>query len=400
MAASPRIAQSQLKYFFFKSLSRSSALLFGFITLVTVSCSAISYVLIEQTSAATIANEEVDERNANLLTELVASQKQIAIDVIQVQQFLSDYSATRGAPGQDDGLENAAKFAEKFPQDVAAAQTAAADFGSPDLVAALSRIGEAFPDYYKRGVEMAKIYAAKGPELGNKLMPQFDEASDAIQKNMDETKAALDAGKRRHAAERSENKAKVDRLRGREAMVAVANVVVTAVVCLFGVFAAHKWVTQPLSWITFTFGRLVQNDIQYEVYEAGRADEIGQLGTTYGEFRKIAIERIEGRKKIEAQQAEADAERNRNDADRAAVAAEQNRILQLLADGLAKIASYDLRWRMTEDVPPAYRRLQTDFNSAMKQLEAALAEVMTSADVIGAGAKSNCGGRRRFVETD
>jgi len=40
--------------------------------------------------------------------------------------------------------------------------------------------------------------------------------------------------------------------------------------------------------------------------------------------------------------------------------------------GLAKLAAQDLTYRMTDDLPEAYRGLQADFNQAMQQLEAAM----------------------------
>mgnify|MGYP001765332336 CR=1 FL=1 len=59
--------------------------------------------------------------------------KNIQIDVIQVQQFLQDVSATRGQNGLDGGFEEAAGYAERFAQDVAKAKALAEDLGRADM---------------------------------------------------------------------------------------------------------------------------------------------------------------------------------------------------------------------------------------------------------------------------
>jgi diguanylate cyclase (GGDEF)-like protein len=73
-------------------------------------------------------------------------------------------------------------------------------------------------------------------------------------------------------------------------LIALAGVFVTAVICILGVLLAHKRVIQPLSWITHCFIRLADHDFHLDVRESNRADEIGILGRTYGEFRQLALE--------------------------------------------------------------------------------------------------------------
>jgi methyl-accepting chemotaxis protein len=63
-------------------------------------------------AADTVANQSI---------ALIQTAKEIELDVVQVQQFLSDISATRGQDGLDDGFKEAQRFAEKFDHDVAAA---------------------------------------------------------------------------------------------------------------------------------------------------------------------------------------------------------------------------------------------------------------------------------------
>jgi len=49
-----------------------------------------------------------------------------------------------------------------------------------------------------------------------------------------------------------------------------------------------------------------------------------------------------------------------------------------LAAGLERVAGQDLRYRINQDLPDSYRRLQGDFNSAVGQMDATLGEVIGS----------------------
>ena len=55
--------------------------------------------------------------------------KETKIDVIQVQQWLTDISATRGMNGLDDGFKVAAEYARKFDSDVETARRIASANG-------------------------------------------------------------------------------------------------------------------------------------------------------------------------------------------------------------------------------------------------------------------------------
>ncbi len=386
MAASPLDAKApSISNFFTGSLSRSAAFLFGLMTLITVSCAGYDFFLMRQEQSASIAKQDQDEINANLASELIRLQKQIEIDVVQVRQALSDFSATRSQDGHDHSLEKAANFAEQFRADIAAAKTAAQAFGAPDLVDALVELERRFPDYYDRGVQMARANAGQGASADDRLTGIFAKVSAELQQQIERTSAALDAATRRRDADAAVAKAQINQLRDHQTAIAMSGIVVAALACMLGIIFAGRWVIQPLGWITFTFAKLIENDTNYEVYEVDRADEIGDLARAYGLFRKMAKERTQAHEKAERLQAMNEAERKQNDAERAAAAADQNQVMQLLAAGLSEIAAQDLTWRINEQVPESYDGLKTNFNLAVEQLSAALANVVGSSRAIGSG---------------
>jgi len=98
--------------------------------------------------------------------------KDIQFSVAQVQQWLTDISATRGRDGLNDGFDEAEAFAIKFRQQLK-------EISKLDIhnTAVFEELGAAFEAYYSTGKDMAKAYVAEGPAGGNKKMAGFDEAA-------------------------------------------------------------------------------------------------------------------------------------------------------------------------------------------------------------------------------
>jgi methyl-accepting chemotaxis protein len=375
-----------ISHLLFRDLSRSSLVLFGLIAFVTISCAGYDAYLIDVDQEVASKVEQDVKEFSEKFPELVGLRKDVEMDIVQIQQYLQDYSATRGLDGLDSGLEEAEKYANKFQTDVRAASALAASLHSSQLVASFEKLEKAFPDWYAFGVQMAKAYAAQGPAGGNKMMARFDELCDTLQ----EADGMSDALKRMKAESDTKLSASMSMLadlRQRQKNVAIASVLIVALTCLLAILAVRRFVVAPLKWITFTFSELAQDKLGYQVNEADREDEIGELARTYGRFQTIATERIETIRQVEEQRAIVEEERRANEVEREARAKEQSELLRALAGGLGKLADCDLTWRWSEQLPEAYRKLQTDFNSAMSQLEAALTGVKASSASVRRGAE-------------
>ena len=104
-----------------------------------------------------------------------AAANEMEKSVIQVQQFLSDISATRAQDGKDDGFANAAENAQSF-------KTAISEYRKlkPEKSAFLDQYEQSFDVYYALGKKMAQAYIDEGPAGGNQLMPQFDAQSETL----------------------------------------------------------------------------------------------------------------------------------------------------------------------------------------------------------------------------
>ena len=118
-----------------------------------------------------------DDVEGTRITELQVLEKQIELDVVQVQQFLTDVSATRAQNGLNDGWEEAEKHAQAFRTEIDRAKKLAADLNAPELAGSLDATAGRFPAYYETGVRMSHAYVDQGPAGGNALMPQFDQSA-------------------------------------------------------------------------------------------------------------------------------------------------------------------------------------------------------------------------------
>jgi methyl-accepting chemotaxis protein len=101
-----------------------------------------------------------------------ASQMKLA--VVQVQQWLTDISATRAAEGFDDGFDEAAAWAETFREQSTAYKNLARSYNDQNLLSELTALDESFEAFYANGQEMAQAYIDGGPEAGNVAMEGFD----------------------------------------------------------------------------------------------------------------------------------------------------------------------------------------------------------------------------------
>ncbi len=105
--------------------------------------------------------------------------------VIEVQQYLSDISATRGAPGYDDGLDKAEEQATIFYGLVDDFLKMFKDENDTKSSALIEKIKTDFTTYYEMGKKMAAVYIKDGPVAGNTLMEKFDPLAAQINQSID-----------------------------------------------------------------------------------------------------------------------------------------------------------------------------------------------------------------------
>lgn len=158
-----------------KTLSLRAKLLGS--TLIPAAVLAVVAALLFQLTGS--VNRLVDEaRDRSMAIALLA--KDLQLHTVQVQQFLTDISATRGQDGLNDGFAIAAEHRTAF---LAGSQRMRALLGAENRAAGLAefeRLDALFEAYYAEGRTMAQAYIDGGAPAGNRLMDQFDRAATAL----------------------------------------------------------------------------------------------------------------------------------------------------------------------------------------------------------------------------
>ena len=105
----------------------------------------------------------------------------LKLNVVQVQQWLTDISATRGLDGLDDGFDKAEENANNVKLLLADLKEI-----NPEYTNKIDEIEKSFDPYYETGKEMAQGYVSGGPTSGNLLMENFDNNAEIINSRVDE----------------------------------------------------------------------------------------------------------------------------------------------------------------------------------------------------------------------
>lgn len=144
-----------------------------FSTIILLTITLITFFSAESFTAR--AHESENECVPNALLA-----KQMQLDVVQVQQWLTDISATRGAPGFDDGYSEAEEYAKDFISLVAEFKKFYRQHDDKETINELDSILTAFNGYYDMGKQMAAAYIEGGPAEGNVFMEKFDPYAEEI----------------------------------------------------------------------------------------------------------------------------------------------------------------------------------------------------------------------------
>jgi methyl-accepting chemotaxis protein len=163
--------------------------------LLTVIAAGGGGFALTQTGSDIVVSVAATDRREDVLIPLEEALNGIRLSVVQVQQFLSDVSATRGLDGLDDGFAKAEEQTRRFHAQVDALGRLAAsdDELRTVILPQIPALQAAFADYHGSGTAMAKAYVLSGPAAGNAMMPDFDRRSEQLQTVLDEIATGVHA---------------------------------------------------------------------------------------------------------------------------------------------------------------------------------------------------------------
>ena len=111
--------------------------------------------------------------------------RQMKLDVVQVQQWLTDISATRALDGLNDGFDEAGKSADSFLDGLHKFRKLYSDENNKEGLIQVDALENSFNEYHEVGKLMAQAYIDGGPEDGNKTMAAFDNAAASLNESLD-----------------------------------------------------------------------------------------------------------------------------------------------------------------------------------------------------------------------
>ena len=146
----------------------------GAMIALSVAFSIVNFLLAEASNSAVHEAMTTDVTTLDTSRKLALAAADVRLDVVEVQQWLTDISATRGRDGLDDGFAEAEGFAAKLADDIERGRAHAHALGRDDIGKSFDAVEAAFGPFYVTGKTMAAAYVAEGPAGGNPLMSGFD----------------------------------------------------------------------------------------------------------------------------------------------------------------------------------------------------------------------------------
>ncbi len=353
------------------------------------------------------ANARLVEKVSDGIIPLLMAAKDVQMDIVQVQQWLSDISATQGAPGFDDGFDMAARYAGDFSRDLETARTLAADLGLDGVLAALDEVEAAFPPYYEAGREMAQAYIDFGPDGGNAMMEGFDAFAERLATAMEHVAQQLNAAADQDLASLHRFTAEITADNARLLSILVALGIASALATL----GAVVWISRHLRHDFAALGHdveLVMHSTESpEQAEAPlhldptRDDEFGALARALTQFREDLLASARAAEELRAarqaeqerqreQERQAAQEETRRAMERARAEAEAaeraQQAAEEISDMVAAIARGDFSQEMDiERYDGAYARICEGVNQISRLTRENLSDIRTALTELARG---------------
>jgi len=144
-------------------------------------------------------------------------------------------------------------------------------------------------------------------------------------------------------------------------------------------------ITRPLNRLQGCMRSLAEGEIELEIPDTARRDEVGTMAQAVEIFKRNAVEHRRVEAEAAAGRAQGEAERERAAMERTKAAEEQAEVVRQLGDGLKTLAAGDLTIRLGDSFAAAYAQIRHDFNDAVDRLKETLVAVVSSAGTIETG---------------
>ncbi|WP_445682441.1 methyl-accepting chemotaxis protein [Radicibacter daui] len=249
------------------------------------------------------AQKAADVVGEKVLT-LEISTKEARFDIVQIQQWLTDVSATRGLDGLDDGWEEAKQARAGAEKSLSEVRALATELGAQDVVKGVDAVAAAIGPYYDTGVTMAHAYVDQGPAGGNKIMSDFDATAEKLSEALEALLADVDAIAETAHHTMDNELGKTDALAHQLSSTSLVIAVIGILVAIAVMVVMQRHVVKPLSTMTTALKHIGNGNPDTHVPATGsRKDEIAEMATALTILRDRTSENISLRKAQAEEQA-------------------------------------------------------------------------------------------------
>ncbi len=202
----------------------------------------------------------------------------LKLSVVQVQQWLTDISATRGRNGLNDGFDEAENSAKRFR--ILLNELISLDSEHTGRYQAMLLV---FNTYYDAGKQMAQSYIDEGSTGGNQMMAQFDEAAAKMAKEVDDFLAGVED------ETMTELSAQQELATSAERSIAIGSLIILLGIGLFYLIMSRALACLPK--VVAELQRVAEGDLTSSI-DVTRQDEIGDLMRGLHTMQKRLLEMV------------------------------------------------------------------------------------------------------------
>lgn len=229
--------------------------------------------LLNGMNSASLKMEEMKNKDI----KITFAAEEMKINVIQVQQWLTDISATRAEEGYADGFDKAGEHRAAFIETVETLKEQ-----DPKNNELFNGFLSSFEAYYSMGNTMANAYIKGGPEAGNKIMDEFDSFAEDINTKIESyrVKAEKDIVINITNLEESMSKART---------ITTISVIVSTLLTLTITFLITGPIVKSIEYIAEKSDQYSNGNLT-ETIAIKRKDEIGDLGSAMARMQENLLE--------------------------------------------------------------------------------------------------------------
>ncbi|WP_413708538.1 methyl-accepting chemotaxis protein [Rhizobium sp. Rhizsp82] len=166
---------------------------------------------------------------------------------------------------------------------------------------------------------------------------------------------------------------------------AVGTLLALVMILAAGLFGVSRWLVRPITGLAATMRTLASADLTAHVAETDRKDEVGVMARAVQVFKDNGLQAIEVEGEATKARHASEAERRAKLEDDRRRADEMSAATKGLAEGLKRLASGRLDYKLAEPFAPDYETLRADFNAAVDQLANTMLSVSEATSSIDSG---------------